>query len=615
MADDAADKLELQSTIGFAGDVPNGVLIHQDGTSLVYPLGCTLVVENIVNKQQTFLRGHTGVISCVARSSSGRYLASGQITHMGFKADVIVWDYEVKQLLYRLTLHKVKVQALAFSPNDKFLVTLGGHDDGSVVIWNLSTGDALCGSPATMQSAGPAYAIAFANQTDYLFVTGGDHTLRVWEIDEVNRKIRPTDCNLGQLRRIFKCVQMTEDDQYMYCGTTSGDVLQINISTKLFRDFGPQKQKFSQGVTTLKLLSTGDMLLATGNGSVAVVTCKGFKTIKSSKVSGKVTSLALRGSGHQFFVGTDLSHIYQFDFTSFKSTLVTACHSGIITDVVFPKGSSELFATSSCGDIRVWHASTSKELLRITVPNMLCHTLHFLPNGKAIVSGWEDGKIRSFYPESGRLMYTIQNAHNKGVTAIAITSDSKRIISGGGEGQVRVWEVSSQLQTMKEAMKEHKGAVTCIKVRHNDQECVSASSDGTCIIWDLVRFVRNQVIFANTLFRAVCYRPDECQIITGGTDRKIGYWETHDGSQIRELDGSKTGSINGMDITPDGMHMVTGGDDRIVKLWLYNEGKVTHVGVGHSGNITKLHIAPDGKHVVTVSADGGILRWKLPNIQ
>lgn len=105
-------------------------------------------------------------------------------------------------------------------------------------------------------------------------------------------------------------------------------------------------------------------------------------------------------------------------------------------------------------------------------------------------------------------------------------------------------------------------------MRKNDRECVSASSDGTCIIWDLVRFVRNQVIFANTLFRAVCYRPDECQLITGGTDRKIGYWETHDGSQIRELDGSKTGSINGMDITPDGIHFITGGDDRTVKVIL-----------------------------------------------
>lgn len=34
--------------------------------------------------------------------------------------------------------------------------------------------------------------------------------------------------------------------------------------------------------------------------------------------------------------------------------------------------------------------------------------------------------------------------------------------------------------------------------------------------------MRSQVIFANTMFRAVCYRPDECQIITGGTDRKVG---------------------------------------------------------------------------------------------
>ena len=66
------------------------------------------------------------------------------------------------------------------------------------------------------------------------------------------------------------------------------------------------------------------------------------------------------------------------------------------------------------------------------------------------------------------------------------------------------------------------------------------------------------------MFRAVCYRPDECQIITAGTDRKIGYWETYDGSQIRELEGSKSDSINGMDILGDSF--VTGGGDRLVKV-------------------------------------------------
>lgn len=39
-------------------------------------------------------------------------------------------------------------------------------------------------------------------------------------------------------------------------------------------------------------------------------------------------------------------------------------------------------------------------------------------------------------PESGREKYVINNAHSLGVTAIAATNDCKRILSGGGEGQV-----------------------------------------------------------------------------------------------------------------------------------------------------------------------------------
>jgi hypothetical protein len=49
---------------------------------------------------------------------------------------------------------------------------------------------------------------------------------------------------------------------------------------------------------------------------------------------------------------------------------------------------------------------------------------------------WNDGKIRAFAPETGRLMYAINSAHRIGVTAIATTSDCKRVISGGGEGEV-----------------------------------------------------------------------------------------------------------------------------------------------------------------------------------
>jgi hypothetical protein len=46
-------------------------------------------------------------VSTLALSKSGRYLASGQVTYMGFTADIIIWDLETRQLLHRLSLHKV----------------------------------------------------------------------------------------------------------------------------------------------------------------------------------------------------------------------------------------------------------------------------------------------------------------------------------------------------------------------------------------------------------------------------------------------------------------------------------------------------------------------------
>lgn len=72
-------------------------------------------------------------VSCFAVSKSGRYLASGQITFMGFTADIIIWDLETRELVHRMGLHKVKIQALDFSCDDKYLASLGGPDDNNLV--------------------------------------------------------------------------------------------------------------------------------------------------------------------------------------------------------------------------------------------------------------------------------------------------------------------------------------------------------------------------------------------------------------------------------------------------------------------------------------------------
>merc|ERR1719412_2047598 len=144
-----------------------------------------------------------------------------------------------------------------------------------------------------------------------------------------------------------------------------------------------------------------------------------MRVMRSVKLEGMVTSLSLNKAGDHFFVGTSLSCSYLVAMENFDFELRSSSHFGRINDVAFPSGYSELFVTASVNDIRVWHSRNQNELLRIQVPNLECLCVSLSRNGGSILSGWSDGKIRAFLPESGRLMFTINDAHSTsgGVTA------------------------------------------------------------------------------------------------------------------------------------------------------------------------------------------------------
>eukprot|EP00667_Euglena_gracilis_P013691 EG_transcript_14150 len=404
---DSIRKLELQSVIGFGGTVPGALHIHPSGKHLIYPIGSCVVIRETNNpSNDKFLLGHTDRVSCVTMSASGKYVASGQVTHMGFQADICVFDFYTLKLLHRMTLHKVKVQALCFSADDRYLASLGGQDDNSLVIWDLTTGRPICGGPA---SSDVSNCISFFNNTNQHVVTGGNSVLRVWDIDFTNRKINPTDVNLGNLQRVCKTVVIEPGDKYAFVGTTSGDVLCVQLQgAKCYKFAGPQK-RLPQGILSACMTDEGDLLVGSGSGEVALLHKGDLKNIKSVQLQGAITSVAAHGD--HYFVGTNKSNVYYVNAKTFKEELRQTCHFERINDCCFPAGYSELFATCSNHDIRVWNAKTTQELLRIQVQNLECNCVCFSPDGKSIVSGWSDGKIRAFGPQSGKLLYVIHDAH------------------------------------------------------------------------------------------------------------------------------------------------------------------------------------------------------------
>lgn len=77
------------------------------------------------------------------------------------------------------------------------------------------------------------------------------------------------------------------------------------------------------------------------------------------------------------------------------------------------------------------------------------------------------------------------------------------------EGEVRIWRIGKSTQVMEASLKEHRGRVSDIRINKNDTQAISASYDGSCIIWDLKSHTRNLCLFESTMFKQVIYHPDE----------------------------------------------------------------------------------------------------------
>lgn len=644
------EELKIKAVIGFDGGIENGLLVHPDGQHIVYALGNKVTIQNWNTKKQYFLVGHTNVISAIAVSKSGKYVASGQINHIGFKARVIIWDYDKKELISHHEHHKVRVEAVTFSKDDAYVITLGGRDCGFVVVWDIKSGQVICGTQVAKGIQGEANVLQAMIRRGSCFITGGECHLTVWTIHRTTRNTSSVDVAMAKLKRNILCLDTNERDEFCYCGTTTGDVLKVRLYfhhdpeiiepvkqpavigcwAKISRKRLPRGcvDLYQLGIHSILLLFNGQLIIGAGDGTVELVeefigknkladisvkfpSVPALKILKTTNVNGEVTSLRLIDE-KTLLAATVNSEIYLIKMDDFKAALVVTCHTSAIYDLAFPHNFSEVFATAGKQDVRVWSMSTMQELLRIRVQNFSCSSVVFAFDGKSILTGWSDGIIRSFTPLTGRLIYAILNAHNKGVSALTTTSHGKTLVSGGCEGQVRLWDVSPYKQTLLCTLKEHKGPIAAIHINMFDTEAVSASSDGSCIIWDLERQCRKQILFANTLFMSVRYFPSGVQILTAGSDRKLAYWEVLDGSVVRELEGSPTGTINSIDISPDGGLFVSGGNDQIVKVWRYQEGIATHIGLGHAAVVTATCFSADGKSIVTCDAAGCVFVWACP---
>lgn len=62
---------------------------------------------------------------------------------------MIVWNYKERTIKGSYETHKVGIEDLCFTCNSDFLVSLGGRDDGNIVVWDMRNNLPICGISCT----------------------------------------------------------------------------------------------------------------------------------------------------------------------------------------------------------------------------------------------------------------------------------------------------------------------------------------------------------------------------------------------------------------------------------------------------------------------------------
>ncbi len=144
---------------------------------------------------------------------------------------------------------------------------------------------------------------------------------------------------------------------------------------------------------------------------------------------------------------------------------------------------NETLALGTLGKIKIWDLNAGKLLKTL---NDSPSSLVISPDGKLLISGGNDGKIgkiKIWNLATGNLLNTLYDNYNSWVGALAITPDGKTLVSSGSKG-IKLWDLATG--KLLNTLDYRGGYITAIAISSDGQKIVSGGDiDKAIKVWDL----------------------------------------------------------------------------------------------------------------------------------
>jgi WD40 repeat protein len=280
------------------------------------------------------------------------------------------------------------------------------------------------------------------------------------------------------------------------------------------------------------------------------------------------------------------------------------------------------------------------------------------PDGKILVSGGDDAKVRLWNVETGK-QTSLLEGHNQIIHSVAISPDGKLILSGGDDAKVIVWDA----MTGKE-QRQHTPVLAENDPKPTRIESVMFTRDGRyhVVVDNLAMraWIENNNAFveANRLngagLKVLAQMPEATNVAVAGPvvvtwkfgldpkyaelvkvppapvldlaiankgdvmltvhdniDQPLVLWDARTGGKIRGF-GRKEKTCYSAVFTWDDRFVLTSDHDGIVRMWDVETGEEKGHWKAHQNVARVLRILPDGNTLLTAGDDSFIRLWSLP---